>query len=105
MGRTVDHHEFLMEFLADPKKASAYLNTAVEDGELRYLLKALRNVVEAQGGFTRLAKKVRMSRTSLYKALSENGNPEVNTLEAILKVYGIRISFVTAERRPHKRAA
>ena len=61
--------------------------------------------MEAQGGFTKLARKVRMSRTSLYKALSENGNPEVNTLEAILKVYGIRISFVTAETRPHKRAA
>jgi probable addiction module antidote protein len=93
MNRTVDHHDFLMGFLANPKKAAAYLNSAAEEGDFQYLLKALRNVVEAQGGFTQLARKARMSRTSLYKALSEQGNPEVSTLEAILKVYGIRIGF------------
>jgi len=102
---TRDHHDFLMEYLADKKKATAYLNAEVEEGELKYLLKALRNVVEAQGGFTKLAKKVHMSRTSLYKALSDKGNPEINTLEAILKVFGIRLNFVMVDSQVYKRAA
>ena len=105
MNRTVDHHKFLIEFLSKPKKAAAYLNSAAEEGDLKYLLKALRNVVEAQGGFTKLSRKVHMSRPSLYKALSERGNPEVSTLEAILNVYGIRIGFYSEEERHHRRAA
>ena len=105
MKRTVSHHKFLMEFLADPAKAAAYLNAEAEEGDMRYLLKALRNVVEAQGGFTKLARKVRMSRTSLYKALSENGNPEISTMETILKVFGIRISFSSQRPHHHHKAA
>jgi len=40
------------------------------------------------------AKNTGLSRTTLYKTLSENGNPEWATLEAILAVYGIRIGFL-----------
>jgi len=46
-----------------------------------------------------------MSRTSLYKALSDKGNPEINTLEAILKVFGIRLNFVMVDSQVYKRAA
>jgi hypothetical protein len=40
-----------------------------------------------------LAKKTKMSRTTLYRTLSPVGNPEVSTLDGILSVYGIRIGF------------
>ena len=105
MKRTINHHEFLMKFLANPKKAAAYLNSAAEEGDLRYLLKALRNVVDAHGGFSKLARKIRMSRTSLYKALSEDGNPEISTLETVLKIYGIRIGFFSEVKHIHRKAA
>ncbi len=106
MKRTIRYHDYLVKTLANSAEAAAYLNTAAEDGELKYLLKALRNVVEAQGGIGVLAKKTKLSRTSLYKTLSPDGNPEVGTLEVILKAYGIKISFVMMdESRPHKRAA
>src|SRR5437762_9841027 len=90
---TVDHHDTLMKSLANPKYALAYFNSVAEDGEIFYLLKALRNVVEAQGGIGKLAKKTHLSRTTLYNTLSENGNPEISTLETILKAFGIRIGF------------
>lgn len=93
MITTIRHHDYLMEVLANPVEAASYLNSAAEDGELKYLLKALRNVVEAQGGVGALAKKTGLSRTTLYKTLSTKGNPEIGTLEAILAVYGIRIGF------------
>ena len=93
MNRTVSHHDYLMKHLTAPAEAAAYLNTVAEDGDLKFLLKSLRNVVEAQGGVGVLAKKTKLSRTTLYKTLSLTGNPGVNTLNAILAVYGIRIGF------------
>ena len=56
MNRTVPHHDYLMKHLADRAEAAAYLNTVAEDGDIKSLLKALRNVVEAQGGVGELAK-------------------------------------------------
>lgn len=98
MNRTVSHRDFLMKHLAGPAEAAAYLNSIAEDGELKDLLKALRNVVKAQGGVGELARKTKLSRTTLYKTLSSAGNPEVATLDAILAVYGIRIGFFTARQ-------
>jgi len=95
MIRAVSHHDALIKSLADPVEAAAYLNACAEDGEIKYLLKAIRNVVEAQGGIGELAKKTKLSRTTLYKTLSTSGNPAVGTLDAILAVYGIRIGFFT----------
>ena len=93
MNKTVPHRDFLMKHLTNPAEAAAYLNAVAEDGDIKSLLKALRNVVEAQGGVGELAKKTKLSRTTLYKTLSSTGNPEVGTMDAILAVYGIRIGF------------
>ena len=92
---TISHREAMLGYLSSPSKAAGFLNAAAEDGEVPYLIHAVRLVVDAQGGVGALAKKTGMSRTSLYKTLSENGNPEVRTLEAILAVYGIRLGFFT----------
>ena len=93
MTKTRSHHDYLMKHLLNRKEAAAYLNAVAEDGDIKSLLKALRNVVSAQGGVGRLAKKTKLSRTSLYKTLSAAGNPEMGTLDAILAIYGIRIGF------------
>lgn len=95
MNRTVPHRDYLVKHLTNPAEAAAYLNAVAEDREIKELLKALRNVVKAQGGVGELAKKTKLSRTTLYKTLSSTGNPEVATLDAILAVYGIRIGFFT----------
>lgn len=107
MISTVSHHEWLIKSLADPVEAAAYLNSVAEDGEIKFLLKALRNVVEAQGGVGELAKKTKLSRTTLYKTLSASGNPVVGTLDAILAVYGIRIGFfaVAPARAGHRQTS
>jgi probable addiction module antidote protein len=97
MKRAIPHREYLMKHLAAPEEAAAYLDSVAEDGDIGFLLKALRQVVEAQGGVGALAKRTRLSRTSLYKTLSSAGNPEVGTLDAILAVYGIRLGFFPAK--------
>lgn len=99
MKRTARHHDYLMKHLKKPAEAAAYLNSVAEDGDFSFLLKALRNVVEAQGGIGELAQKTKLSRTTLYKTLSSDGNPEVKTFDTILRVYGIRVGFFPDRRK------
>ena len=64
MARSKKYQDFLIEELKDHDEAVAYLNAALEeslkgDEESKHLfLLALRNVVEAQGGISKLAKKL-----------------------------------------------
>ncbi len=94
-----------MKYLTNPANAASYLNAIAEDGETKFLLKALRNVVAAQGGIGDLAKKTKLSRTTLYKTLSPTGNPEVETMERILAVYGIRIGFFPIAKQAAQKLA
>lgn len=102
---TVSHDSYMKKVLVNREEAAAYINAAAEDGELKYLLIAIRRVVGANGGMSALAKATKMSRTTLYKTLSAAGHPEVATLQAILAVYGIRLAFLPIEsfRPDHKR--
>jgi len=72
-----------------------YIDAALEDGKKEVLLEALRNIAKAKGGMTSLANETGLNRESLYKTLSENGNPRYETLTAIIKALGFRLS-VTA---------
>ena len=55
-------------------------------------LLALRNVTEAQGGVWSLAEKTKLNRESLYRMLSERGNPEFQSLDALLHALGFRLA-------------
>jgi len=105
MKNTVSHQSWLKKYLANPAEAAAYLNSVAEDGDIKFLLKAIRNVAAAQGGVGALAKATKMSRTTLYKTLSPTGNPEISTLDAILAVYGIRIGFFAINNAVSRRPA
>lgn len=91
MKNTVPHRKHVLKFLSKQENVVAYLNAEIEEGDMYYLLKAIRNVAAANGGMGALAKATKMSRTSLYKTLSPKGNPELATLRNILAVYGIRL--------------
>ena len=99
------HHDYMMKYLADPVEAAAYLNCVAEDDDIKFFMQNLRDVVEAQGGIGKLAKQTGLSRTTLYKTLSEDGNPEVSTLKAILDVYNLQISIIPKKDRRGKKAA
>ncbi len=91
------YQEWLLEKLKDHDEATAYLNEALAeslkgDEESQYLfLLALRNVAEAQGGIGNLAKKAHVGRESLYKTLSEKGNPKWHTLVSLVIALGLNL--------------
>lgn len=91
MPRSASYDDLLMDMLKDEDRALAYLNAALDEQEPRVFLVALRNVTQAQGGIAKVAARSGLSRESLYRALSEKGNPSVQTLAAVLGALGARL--------------
>ena len=94
MKAAVSYHEELIKILKDPEEASAYLNAALEAGDKKAFLMALRNVLEAQGGMTKMSDRSKINRVSLYKMLSHNGNPAFENVLRLLQTAGIRFRVV-----------
>ena len=57
------------------------------------------SVVARARGMTRIAKKAGLSRESLYKALSNDGNPEFGTIIRVMQALGLTLSLQTAAGR------
>lgn len=97
-SRCIDYRETLIERLKNRDYAVSYLNAAMEeslknDEESQALfLQALRNVADAQGSMTDLARRTRIRRESLYRILSKTGNPELNSLASVLSAMGFSLN-------------
>jgi probable addiction module antidote protein len=74
------------------------------DGDARAVPVALRTVADAVGGMAELAEKTGLSRETLYRTLSEKGNPRLDTLSAILAAFGLRLSVQANQTRQRRRA-
>ncbi len=81
------------DYLQSSEEAAKYLNVAIEDGNPAVLLKALRNVANSTGGMSQLSRETGLTRESLYKALSEDGNPRLSSLDAILRAMGLQLNI------------
>ncbi len=100
------YHEDLIEDLKDPIEAQAYLNVALEEGDEKVFLLALRNVLEARGGLSKFSKQTKLNRVSLYKMLSRQGNPEWGSIISLLGALGIRFQITEkSSARSRKKAA
>jgi probable addiction module antidote protein len=93
----VPRREHLLQDLADPAFAAAYLNAAVRESDVAAFLQALRNVVDASGGVAKLAARADLNRQALYRMLSEDGNPELKSLQSLLSAAGLGLSVEVSE--------
>ena len=105
MAKLRKFHDHLMEALADPKEARAYMRAALEENDPEFFLVALKDVVEAQGGVGKVAQKTKLNRQNIYSMLSKQGNPEFRSLWTLLKGLGLKISVETEEAGVRKKAA
>jgi probable addiction module antidote protein len=94
---SVSHEEAMVRRLRkDPEFAAEYLKAALEESdEPRVLLLALRHLARAHG-IAKVAKAAGIERESLYRALSEKGNPRLSTLVAVTRVVGLRLTVEAA---------
>ena len=72
------------------------LTAALEDGSPAVFLLALRDVAEAHG-MKRLAEGARLNRESLYRMLSDQGNPQLFSLTAVLQELGLRLAVEVSD--------
>ncbi|CAG0993981.1 MAG: putative addiction module antidote protein [Rhizobiaceae bacterium] len=84
------------EYLDSEEIVFAYVNAAMEEGDPALLTAALGDVARARG-MTEIARKAGMSRESLYRALSSDGNPELATVMKVMKALGLRMSVTSAD--------
>lgn len=92
----------LEETLRDPTEAAAYLNAALDEDPAVFL-QALKDVAKVHGGMAKIAEESRLNRESLYRMLSANGNPRIQSLNALLHSVGLKLQVAPEEaaRRSH----
>jgi probable addiction module antidote protein len=86
------------EYLDSADAISAYLEEALETDDPAFITQALGTVARARG-MGQIAKETGLSRESLYKALSAEGNPEFSTVIRVMQALGLRFSVTAAEPR------
>lgn len=87
-----NYQDDLLKQLRDPVEAAEYLNACYCDSE-KVFLAGLRNVVEAKGGISVISNATKLNRENLYRILSKNGNPKLNSLSVILESLGLGLVF------------
>lgn len=96
-----DHEEATVRhFRDDPEFALYFLDATLADGDQQEIMLALRRVALALGGIPEVAAKAGLNPTTLYRTLSENGNPELRSLTALLGAMGMRLAVVPLKQKP-----
>ena len=97
--------EFLIEKLADPEEAISYLQVSLEeyliDGDTPFFLKGVRNVIEAQGGIDKIAKRAGIGPKVLSEFLYNEDTLALGTLSTILKAFGWQLSIESLTTEHH----
>lgn len=87
-------------FRNNPDYAIQYLNHILQEGEQGEILIVLRQLAKAFGGLQTVAEKSNLNKTQIYRTLSEAGNPEIRTVNAILKTMGFRLAVQRIDSPP-----
>jgi len=77
--------------LNSTEEIRAFLQEVLETGDESDFIHALNTAARAMG-MTEIANKAGVSRASLYKSLSENGNPKFSTVCKVTKALGCKLT-------------
>ena len=82
----------VVEFLRTPEEMAAYLDAWLEESpdDVSGIPRALGDIARAKG-MSQVAKEAGLSRESLYRALSEGGNPSFSTVLKVARALGVRL--------------
>lgn len=78
------------EHLETDEDMVAYLEAALESGDASLVAASLGDIARAKG-MTEIAREAGLSRESLYKALSPEGNPEFATVLKVMHALGLKL--------------
>jgi len=88
----------IAEQLRTPAEMAAYLDAWLAEApdDVAGIARALGDIARAMG-MSRVARETGLSRESLYKALSEDGNPSLATVLKVAKALGLRLHAEAAQ--------
>ncbi len=92
MARSASYHKELIKDLKDPLEAASYIEVVLEEDDPKMLRKALKNVIEAQGGIDQLSLQAKQCYEKLDQMLSEAAEIEFHSLISILNALGLQLS-------------
>ena len=83
--------------LRTPAEMAAYLDAWLEEApdDAQGIARALGDLARAKG-MSSVARESGLSRESLYKALSEHGNPSLSTVLKVARALGLRLHAAAA---------
>jgi probable addiction module antidote protein len=93
---TANYTDGLSERLKEPGYATAYLNEALKEGSQEIFMLALRDVAKARG-ISHIAKESNLNRETMYRMLSEKGNPNLSSLNKLLNTLGLTLTVEIKE--------
>lgn len=83
----------IAEHLNTPEEIREFLKEVASTGDDSDFIHALNTAARAMG-MTEVAKKAGVSRASLYKSLSEGGNPNFATISKVTKALGCKLAVI-----------
>lgn len=83
-------------YLDSDESRAAYMTEALATNDPAFIADALGIIARARG-MSQVARDTGLSRESLYRALSTEGNPELSTLLQVMRALGLRLSASPAE--------
>ena len=83
------------EYLDNDEAIASYMTDALETGDPSFVADALGVVARARG-MSEVAREAGVSRESLYRALSADGNPEFGTVMRVVRALGLQLSVTPA---------
>jgi probable addiction module antidote protein len=91
-GKTKTGADDVAEQLRTPEDMAAYLEAWLAEApdDAAGIARALGDIARAKG-MSQVARDAGLSRESLYKALSENGNPTFATVLKVARAIGVRL--------------
>ena len=84
------------DYLDSPEAIEAYLEDALETNDPAIVAHALGVIARAKG-MAGVAREAGLSRESLYKTLSADGNPELATLLKVVAALGLKLAIAKAD--------
>ena len=84
------------DYIRDQDDAAAYLDLMAHDNDPKSFLEALGDTARAYS-MHKIATEAGVSRESLYRSLSREGNPRFSTIVKVLDAMGLAFCVVTKE--------
>ncbi len=84
------------ERLETREEMALYLEAALDDGDSGVIAAALGDIARSKG-MSSIAESTGLGRESLYKSLSENGNPELATVLKVVNALGLKLTAVPSD--------